>query len=144
MKRISAALVIVLLVSCAAPISPEQKASRVKALEAELAFPASPASPNDGIGLMIAIDCSPSMNDSVRDASGNPAGKIEIAKRCLSSLVSKAEAFAKEQRPRSSSTSQISSRAISSSLRTARITQGTNLTSSPRPSYPATGQQRST
>jgi Mg-chelatase subunit ChlD len=50
----------------------------------------------EGTAVMVLVDSSGSMADSVLDAKGEPRPKITIARRCVLSLVRQAEQFAKK------------------------------------------------
>jgi Mg-chelatase subunit ChlD len=79
----------------AAPPGPEAGASRVNPLDAELA--AAPAVPSqEGIGAAILLDASGSMADEVPDATGKRRPKIAIARRSVTDVVRRFQAFAAE------------------------------------------------
>lgn len=96
MKKIFPILVFVFIVfvffkstSNHKPFSPEQAAI-------QLGAPATKPS-KDGIAVMILIDASGSMQDSVKDAGGKTDSKISIARRCVEKTVKQIEGFQKEE-----------------------------------------------
>src|SRR6185436_3061927 len=63
----------------------------------EVALTAAPvADRRDGTAILILVDASGSMGDTVLDAKGAARRKMDIAGRCVSSLVRQAEKFAKD------------------------------------------------
>jgi Mg-chelatase subunit ChlD len=55
-----------------------------------------PAARQEGTAVLVLVDSSGSMDDSVLDVKGAPRRKIEIARHCVALLVRQAEKFAKE------------------------------------------------
>lgn len=61
----------------------------------ELLKPPAGVTPRDGVAAAILIDVSGSMGDRVKDAQGALKSKIDIAKKCLLSLVNQTDRFTK-------------------------------------------------
>ncbi len=67
----------------------------INPLEAMLRPPAS-ATWQDGIAVLVLVDTSGSMRDGVKDADGQDKPKIEIARRCVTTLVQQMSGFVQQ------------------------------------------------
>src|SRR5687767_4962562 len=76
-------------------VSGESVAKRLAA-----AAPSTSEARREGIGAILLVDTSGSMKDNVPDADGRPRMKLDIARRCVVSVVKQAEGFAAERSDR--------------------------------------------